>query len=188
MSNPLVIVCGETGVGKDYLVDDAIIGFSGQVRRMNWGTAFSEIAQVDRDNIEMLPGENQTEAVQKKVVAQALRILPAVITSHPIKTINGVDFVNTSIERQLSARYYALVTAQPECIAERILKRNAETARQTKERSIDEIAHSQGRKVELIVDLAFAVGAQVVYLSNDTQEQAENAVCNLRKLIKNIVS
>lgn len=174
MSSPgrkIIVVTGETGVGKDFLVDKANIP-PHEINRANWGDIFSSIVQTDKDLLSydaFKPGEAATEAVQKLVCQRVVDLQPVIVTSHPVKIIDDTEYVNWDIEASLRPQTYAFVQADPELIRDRVIARNATGERQSRVVSVEELSDTQGRKLELTRSLAEHVGADVLVLRNQDE-------------------
>lgn len=187
MSRALLVVTGETGVGKDYLVDRSNIP-PHAINRANWGDIFSSIVNEDKDRLShetYRPGESATEAIQQLVCQRVLDLQPGIITSHPVKIIDGIEYVNWGIESQLSPQRYFLVQAPAELIVERVVERNASGARKSKVLSVAELEEIQGRKLELTKKLAAHVGADITVFRNEGDE-CEASIEVLKTAIKDL--
>lgn len=187
MSRDILVVTGETGVGKDYLVDRANVG-PDAINRANWGDVFSSIAEEDKDRLShelYVPGADETEAIQRQVCQTVIDLQPVVVTSHPVKVINGIEYVNWDIEQRLSPRSYFVVEADPEVIRDRVIRRNASGERKSRVLSTQELADTQGRRRELTGQLASHVGANLIVLCNDECRTLESVEL-LRDAIKNL--
>lgn len=189
MSRELFIVTGETGVGKDYLVDRANVP-PAQINRANWGDLFSAIAREDKDRLShdiYKPGEADTEAIQALVCRQVIDLEPAIVTSHPVKIIDGVEYVNWGLEETISPRHYFVVQADPVLIQERVLHRNTSGERKSKILSIDELRDHQARKLDLTQQLAEHVGAELTVLRND-DDYTDHSIEILKEAISGLIS
>lgn len=176
MNREIFIVTGETGVGKDFLVDRANVP-PAQINRANWGDLFSDLANADKDRLShelYRPGEDATEVIQRLVCQQVIDLQPAIVTSHPVKILDGEEHVNWEIEEEISPRCYFVVQAAPELIRERVINRNASGVRKSKVLTLEELTEYQGRKLELTEQLANHVGADLVVLRNDDEHTEES--------------
>jgi|SRR5688500_4459289 len=164
--NNVIVVAGETGAGKDFLVERAN-RYEG-IAHINWGDLFGTHARLDKDKDKLayLPGAPHTEAIQRVICQQVLALKPVIVTSHPIKEIGGIEYVNWAAEELLCPEEYVLITAPSKVIAERVRKRNEEGLRQCTEFSVEEIARRQINKLERIAELATYIGAGLTVLYN----------------------
>lgn len=171
----IIVVTGQSGVGKDFLVSRAHPEEFG-IQHANWGDLFRDLVQhEDKDSLDKAfrPDAEQTERIQALVVEQVLDMQPLIITSHPVKIEGDKEFVNWDIEKTISPTDYIFVRAMPEAIARRVHERNLCGERQTPELSVEELASVQDRKLELMQELADHVGSRLTVIDNhdDTVEQ-----------------
>lgn len=184
----IIVVTGQSGVGKDYLVGLAEPHKYG-VTHANWGDFFGEFARTDKDAIvnSFKPDDEQTAAIQKQIIQRVLTLQPAIVTSHPAKIEHGVEYVNWDIEKELNPSDYLFVRADPELIAERVRERNLSGLRKTAELSIEEIAHIQDRKLEMMRALAAYVGNRLTVIDNDDRSTDKNVEI-IRNLLEEVAA
>ena len=184
----IIVVTGQSGVGKDYLVGLAEPHTYG-VDHVNWGDFFGEFAQQDKDTIvnSFTPDDDRTAIIQKRITQKVLTLQPAIVTSHPAKIEHGIEYVNWDIEKELSPSDYLFIQADPELIAERVRERNLSGARKTLELSVDEIARVQDRKLEMMQALASYVGNHLTVLDNSIENTDKN-VAVIKSLLEEITA
>lgn len=181
----VMVMAGQSGVGKDFLLSRAQPESIG-VTNANWGQIFADVAhEGDRDLMTYRPNEDRTAVIQKEVTRRVLGLQPVVVTSHPVKIENGIEYVNWGIEKELDPEAYVFVRAEPHEILARVKQRNASGERKTPELSIDGIARMQARKQELIIDLAHFVGSRLTIIDN-SDDNTDESVAQLRELIEEL--
>lgn len=176
----LIVVTGQSGAGKDFLVEQARPADFG-VDHASWGDMFGKHAGRHKDIFTPLPDAPETMAIQEHVVQEVLARQPAVITSHPAKIIDGKEYVNWDIERRLAPQHYLFVAADPAIIAERVKARNQAQNRHAPELSIEEITALQDRKLEMMRELAEYVCTELIVIQN-TEENLENNIAQIQSL------
>ena len=182
----IIIVTGQSGVGKDYLVERAQPDTYG-INHANWGDFFGEFAKQDKDTIvdSFTPDDERTAAIQKKIIQRVVTLQPAIVTSHPAKIEHGIEYVNWDIEKELNPSDYLFVKADPELIAERVHERNMRGERKTPELSVDEIDYIQTRKLEMMKALTQYVGSRLTVLDNN-DENVDDNVSQIRSLLERL--
>lgn len=182
----IIVVTGQSGVGKDYLVERAQPSDYG-ITHANWGDFFGEFAKQDKDTIvdSFTPDDERTAAIQKKIMHRVKTLQPAIVTSHPAKIEHGIEYVNWDIEKELNPSDYLFVRADPELIAERVHERNSRGERKTAELSVDEIDYIQTRKLAMMKALARHVGNRLTILNNN-DENVDDNVRQIRSLLERL--
>lgn len=182
--NKVIVVAGQSGCGKDYLVERANQP-PDQISHVGWGALFGALVGEDRDHITYSPDDPNTLKVQKIVTQQVLALQPVIVTSHPVKISNDTEYVNWDIEKDLNASTHIYVTSPPELIAERLFERNRTTTRATSIPSIDVIAKQQERKIELVKNLSDYVGSNLIFIDNVFENFHQN-IATIRAAIADI--
>lgn len=182
----IIVVTGQSGVGKDFLVEKANPKSFG-IKHVNWGDIFSRLVNDDKDNLAnvYVPDAATTMAIQNKVTQEVISLEPVIVTSHPVKIEQGVEFVNWDIEKTISPSDYIFIRALPEIIADRVQKRNAAGLRKTPELTVQEIAKMQDRKLELMAELADHVGGRLTVIDNFDDNVHQN-VQQIRQVMNRI--
>jgi len=179
MPRRIIVVAGQSGSGKDYLVERAN---TRSIVHAGWGALFAAIVGQDRDQLTYRPDEQCTDQVQQSVMKRVIDMQPVVVTSHPIKFDDGTMHVNWDIERELAPAHHVFVHAPPEIIAARLAQRNRTSGRISPIPDIETIAYEQEAKLKAMVELSRHVGSSLLVLYN-TPDNVEANVAQLASLI-----
>jgi len=170
--NRLVGVTGVTGVGKDFLTQEANTGLG--LLTLNIGTLVGRNLATDRD---LMMGSAdpvdiyraQMSAYQEAVVSQ-----PAIVTCHAVRQYpHGLDY-RWEMEQVFNPELYVFIKADPELIASRVEARNARGERQCEMRDTASIEQEQLLKLKRMEELTGKLGCGLVVIDNSDQSTAES--------------
>lgn len=176
-NNRLVCYTGITGVGKDYLLEQALqtLPEAERFRVLGMGQMMGEETQMHRDNLRGSLDLAQLGEVQQRVLTRIHASTPAVLNTHVLFKQNGMLVSNPDFERALNPAGYVMVTARPEQIAEWRKKRNERQERKSDEEPVERIAMHQEIAVETVRAIARGLNAQFYPVFNDPNKTSDSA-------------
>ncbi|MEX2209530.1 MAG: AAA family ATPase [Patescibacteria group bacterium] len=175
--NPLMVVTGVSGSGKDYLIEAFRDQSKLSVEVVNFGQELFERAQAlrpslsDRDRISQEIPQSELYRIIEELACDIRSRGPAVLNTHVLYRQGESLVINPKIEQQISANVYAFIEADPEQIAD---WRACDTTRDRDPEDSTTIGLHQDIARAATAYLAEYVGARFVRINNTPETFSRN--------------